>query len=190
LGANYHLFGHINSVSTTSKRQTNSKGQSYDYYTCVISLNLRIVDIETGLVKETETITVGQDLFDLISSRDKDKAWNKSCKKMRTKVTKFIKKAFPLSISILQIEVGKKGRAEVLIKAGDIAGIKKNDKLTVYELRTFDGDGDNLVQKISVGSMTVKEVQGDHISLCKLRKGGKELNNKFLGGVKLICETK
>lgn len=193
LGANYHLFGHINSVGTKSDRRTDSKNRAYTAYTCVISLNLRIVDIETGLVKETETITVGQDLFDaMLSSRDKNEAWNRTCKKMRTKVTKFIKKAFPLSISIVEIHKEKKGKAyELLIEAGDIAGLKKNDKLQVYELKPMTtSNGKTTDRKISVASLTVKEVQGDYVSLCRVKKGGGDLKNKFLGGAKLICETK
>lgn len=191
LGANYHIFGHINSVSTKRENSKNTlTGKNYISHTCVISLNLRIVNVETGAIEKTETLTVGKTL-DFVSARSEGEAWNKSCEKMGRKVTGFIKKAFPLTITLLSIEKEKKGKAtEVLVGAGEIAGLKKNDKLKVFELQEVNYNGVLKERRIPIADLTVKEVQGSDFSVCRVKKGGGKLKNKILGRAKLICETK
>ncbi|MFT7606881.1 MAG: hypothetical protein ACI8VT_004484, partial [Saprospiraceae bacterium] len=190
LGANYHMFGQINSVSTKTSHSKDSKGRTTTSYTVVISLNLRIVDIETGMVKETETITVGQNLFEFISAQTEAEAWNKSCKKMGSKTKGFIKKAFPMTISIIQIEKEKKGKVtEILIAGGSVIGLKKNDKLNVFEITELEVDGKMFPREREIASLTVSDIQGGQLSVCKVKKGGGDLKNKILSGAKLICKT-
>ncbi|HHS95003.1 MAG TPA: hypothetical protein ENJ45_00310, partial [Phaeodactylibacter sp.] len=111
LGANFYLFGHINSVTTKENISHDSKtGKTHISYTCNISLVLRIVDIETGLVKMTETIEVGN-ILSLLSSKSPELAFTKACKKIASKTKKYIKKAFPINLSIIRIEEEKKGKA-------------------------------------------------------------------------------
>ena len=188
LGANYNLFGMVNSISTQRNKHVNKETREVSYsWDCTISISLRIVDIETGLVKDTEIINAKAGLLGISVADTEIDAWNSACKKVAKKTQDFIKRACPLVAEIAQIEKEKSGAAvEILISGGSALGIKKKDKLEVFEVSLLNGKE----REVNIASLIVKEVQGANFSICKVKKGGQLLKDKIIGGATLICKSK
>lgn len=196
MGAQYLLFGNINNIQITRKRNQNTLTKKYTTtYECDIQLNLKIVDTGTREVKATETLNIGGNtgkLFDLsFASGDTEiDAWNAACKKLVKKVKDFIKDAIPVNISIVQIEAEKKGKAtELLIAGGSNIGLSKNDKIIIYELSEINVGGETLKREQEIAILSVSELQGKNLSVCKVKSNGDILKEKIIGGANLICKT-
>lgn len=190
LGAQYLILGNINSASV-AENTTDGKRS----YSGTVSIALKVVDITTGQVIASETITksAGGGLFaTLINSDTQQDAINKAIKGLEGGIDKFVKNNFPIIFSIAEIsEVSKKGEAKtVTVAGGTLFGVKKGDKFKVMELTTIEVDGKKKERKKEIGELKVTKVDDENFSTCSVTTGGADINKKFTEKVKLQVITK
>lgn len=84
---------------------------------------------------------------------------------------------------IVKLETEKKEKAKtVFVNLGSANRVSKDDKFTVY--RQFSVAGNSGKEKI--GALTVSEVQGATLSLCKVKDGDKEIYAALQAGETLV----
>ena len=71
------------------------------------------------------------------------------------------------------------------ISVGDALGAKKGQKYDVREVRTIAGRE----SRKTIGEIEVVDVEGDDISLCKVKKVGKEIYKSISGENKVIVTS-
>lgn len=191
IGAKYLLMGHLGSMEVVKNKHEIDNQTSYTY-SYQLSLSVKIVNVETGQVISTENLTPskGSLLNYIMASKTEEAAWDKACEGIYKSAIKYIRDAFPLELQIIQIEKIKKDKASmVLISGGKDLGLYKNAKLIVYELTELSVNGVVVERQKEIGKLTVKELEGDNLSICKVSKGGEVLKQKIESGAKLICKT-
>lgn len=171
LHANYLIQGH---VTTLEGIRVVDKEGKVSYKGSVV-FSLKIVDIATGTVKGTENYSYegsGSGLFATGTGDTPDKAISNTMNPIERDLKKMVNEYFPLEGTILEISAEKKGKAtEVYIDLGEKHGIQKKQKLAVFVEREIAG---RKSQK-RIGEIEVEAVEGDDISLCKVKKGGEEI---------------
>ena len=152
LGAQFIITGQVSSMTAAYKTR-DGKG----YYDGSVSYTLKVINPKNGTLIGTKTfqhsgLTGG-------TGGNKEEA-----------IANTIKRA----VYSMRLEVNseKKGKAEeVYINLGSMNGVKAAQKFTVYAIREVAGRE----AKKEIGRLTVKAVEGDDISLCKVQKGGEEI---------------
>lgn len=191
-GADLLMQGVVNDISFKETTTTNSKGEKTTTIATVINLTLKVIDPKTGTVEETSTITIPSGMFDtdalLLVAYSEDEAVSTYAKKLLPKkMRKLINAAFPVEGKILELADTKKGEVKTLyIDLGNNFGAKPKQKFEVREVRTIGGR----TSKKVIGEVEVVDVEGDDISLCKVTKGGKEIQTSFDAGNPLIITSK
>ena len=191
LGAEYLVSGHVLLYKTerVSGTKTDAKGNKSTYYGYkgTITVNLKVIDIVTTAVKASESMTV---TGGGASTKTKEAALNIALKRLNKKIDKFVDVNFPLIVTIVEISESKKDAAtSILIGAGSYLGLKKGDKLTVKEITSVELNGQMVDREREIGELKIKEVEGEHFSVCSVKKGGDKILSKFNSGAKLICIT-
>lgn len=191
-GADMLLQGVVNDISFKETTTTNSKGEKTTTLAPIINLTLKVIDPKTGTVSETSTITIPSGMFDkdalLLVAHSEDEAVSTYSKKLLPrKMRKVINDAFPVEGKVLEIGESKKNEAKTLyIDLGSNFGAKAKQKFDVREVRIVAGR----TSKKIIGEIEVQEVEGDDISLCKVNKGGKEIQESLDAGNTLIITSK
>ncbi len=89
--------------------------------------------------------------------------------------------------TILQVESVKKDKAQtVYIDMGSLQGIMENQRFDVYVETDIAGEKG----RTEVGALIAKTVLSEQRTLCKVTKGGKEINDAMSGNKKLVIVTK
>jgi len=181
LGAQYIVMGNI---AKADEVQTQSRvvyvGDVTSYH-ADISFSIRIVDVSTSEVVASNTFSS--------SEKGKD-AFDKALNTIKPEIEKFIKKNFKLSVSLAQVEAKDASGAatKVLIAGGSTLGLKVNNILKVYEVTHLEVDGKQLPRKVTIGKITVTDVQDENFSECTVIEGGIDIATKIAGGSKIKCE--
>lgn len=90
-----------------------------------------------------------------------------------------------VSGSVVQTVDVKKNKVQSLyINLGSDQRLRKGDVLPVYVVNNVGG----YFGTVQVGSVTVSEVQGGSLSLCKVKRGEKEIFNALNSGAQLVVE--
>ena len=189
LGAQYLISGNVNSASITES--ITNEGQKY--YGCTVTIVLKVINVSTGQVIASETISKGSGtaLFSMPSDTAQD-ALNKAVKGLDVGIDKFVKTNFPVIFAIAEIqEVNKKNEAKtVLISGGNAFGLKKGDKLKVVEISILEVGGKKLERKKEIGELKINKVEDDNFSSCSVSSGGADINAKFIAKANLQIITK
>lgn len=178
MNARWVVGGTITRVEAIKKRDSSGKY----YYDGAIDVSVNIVDVATGTITETKTITTtGGALLSgftegtSIGDTEED-AIASSCKILKTRAKNFTEEYFTLKGNILEVASEKKGKAEeVYIDLGESLGVKKGDIFEVFEQRMIAGRK----SRKKIGELKVKTVEGDDISLCNVTKEGKIIFDKM-----------
>lgn len=184
-GADFVLQGVINDI--TISKTTTSSGTTYDP---VYAFTLKVIDPKTGKIVATETFKAPNGIFDLTGftciAYSPDEAVTAYSIIIPKKIQKFIRSAFPIQGSVLELADVKGDNVKTLyISVGDALGAKKGQKYDVREVRTIGGKESRRL----IGEIEVSDVEGDELSLCKVKKGGQDILKSFKAGNKLIINS-
>jgi hypothetical protein len=165
LGAQFIITGQVSSMTAAYKTR-DGKG----YYDGSVSYTLKYINPKNGTLICTKTfqhsgLTGG-------TGGNKEEAIANTIKSAVYSMRDFVDEYFKMEGTILEVNSEKKGKAEeVYINLGSMNGVKEAQKFTVYAIREVAGRE----AKKEIGRLTVKAVEGDDISLCKVQKGGEEI---------------
>lgn len=165
LGAQFIITGQVSSMTAAYKSKD---GKSY--YDGSVSYTLKVINAKNGTLVGTKTfqhsgLTGG-------TGANKEEAIANTITYAVHSMRDFVDEYFKMEGTILEVNSEKKGKAEeVYINLGTMHGVKDAQKFTVYVVREVAGRE----AKREIGRLTVKAVEGDDISLCKVQKGGEEI---------------
>lgn len=166
LGAQYIITGQVSSMTAAYKKDKDGKG----YYDGSVSYTLKVINPKNGTLIGTKTFQHSG--LTGATGANKEEAVANTIKSAVYSMRDFVDEYFKMEGTILEVNSEKKGKAEeVYINLGSMHGVKDAQKFTVYVVREIAGRE----AKKEIGRLTVKEVEGDDISLCKVQKGGEEI---------------
>lgn len=180
----FTLSGEVIDVTTWTKSRTteskDSKGKVVknvytDHYASV-TVSLTLQDMATGQ-KWTQKFTDGGGLYHY---RSEGAAIEGAPNLMQGKIVKHYNNLFPLTAQIVEKASEKKDKMnEVYIDLG-------SDNV-IFKGLYFTGEVAGRVTEHKIGKIKVEEVQGADISLCKVDKGKKEINEAMDSGQTLTA---
>lgn len=152
-------------------------------------LHVELTDYRTGTV--IWSTDLDQDNNTSMHSSDPMESVHQSiCNSIRNKLTSLFPSSAPrtsIEGSILSIAAQKKDKAEtVYVNLGSNHEVRSGDTFTVYAPVAIGNNSGST----SIGTLTVDEVQGGTLSLCKVKKGGKEILTAIQQGATLIVHSK
>lgn len=184
----FTLSGEVIDVTTWTKSRTteskDSKGKVVknvytDHYASV-TVSLTLQDMATGQ-KWTQKFTDGGGLYHY---RSEGAAIEGAPNLMQGKIVKHYNNLFPLTAQIVEKASEKKDKMnEVYIDLGSDNVIFKG----LYFNVSIAGEVAGRVTEHKIGKIKVEEVQGADISLCKVDKGKKEINEAMDSGQTLTA---
>ncbi|MDE6491086.1 MAG: penicillin-binding protein activator LpoB [Muribaculaceae bacterium] len=181
-GANFLIQGRIGSIVT--ERHTTDQGSVY--YDAVLTYTLKVINPNDGTLVASKTFKHGGEFLNLETSSTPEEAVMKVCKHTLKGVVPFVHEAFPVIGSILEANETKKDDIKsVYISVGDAAGVAKGAWFAICVEREIAG---RKSQK-EIGRLEVENVEGDDISLAKIKKGGKELKAAMDAGQTVIIKS-
>lgn len=167
-GANFLIQGIVDNLSMQEK--TLDSGSKY--YEAAITFTLKVINPKDGKLLSSETFKVGDDLINLTNGDTPDLAIVNTCRKSAGKIKKFVDKNFPVVGKILEIGEVKKDEAKTLyVSVGSNVGVVKGDRFEVKKVRTIAGR----TSASKIGEIEIEAVEGDDISLAKVKKEGKAI---------------
>ena len=178
MNARWVIAGTVTRVEAVRKKNSDGKY----FYDAAIDVSANIIDVATGTITETKTITTdGGGLLSgftegtTIGDTDNE-AIASACLVLKSRAFVFFFVFFTLKGAILEVASEKKGKAEeVYISLGETSGVKKGDIFEVFEQRVIVGRK----SRKKIGDLKVKTVEGDDISLCNVTKEGKVIFEKI-----------
>jgi hypothetical protein len=195
IGAQYIVAGHVNSSSVEESSYTNEKGETTLSYTAKISVNLKIINVETGETEKSEIITGSSSrglMGTILRCGTPQVAMGKAIESIDKEVDKFVATNFPIRfyISEIQEKDGRGNAKKILIAGGSAFGVKKGDNLSVVEIVEAPVEGKMVQRRKEIGKMKVVKVEDENFSICEVKEGGIEINSKFEAKAKLQVITK
>lgn len=181
-GANFLIQGTVTSITTS----TSKLDDGTIYYTATCAYTLKVINPKDGKLVSTKTFKHGDGIMDGVTGDTKDEAVSKVCKKAIKAVRELVEDAFKLQGTILEIAVEKRDKAEeVYISLGAAHGVGPDAWFSVCVARTVAGR-----QSLKeIGRLKVKDVEGDDLTLCEVKKGEKEILAAFKGGQELVVKN-
>ncbi len=181
LMSNAILKGSIDNISVRRGEQTDINGVKRIVYRATATYTLSIINAANGTLEKQEN-------FESIGSGETEAAAASASLEISQKpLERFINNVYKVQGKIEEIEAndGKKAKS-VYVNLGSNDGIAKGKKLEVSKEITIAGKKSNKL----IGEVTVTEVMGENISLCKVNKGGEEILTEFNKGTTLPVKTK
>ena len=168
LGATHILDGRVNSC-TTKREVVKSDDKTRNEYTTTINFTITLTSMESGK-QITWDREVSNDEYD-----DEDKAYSGAVKKIHSTLYEDIRAQFPLYAHLLDEEFNKddEKKETCLISLGRAANVKVGDYFSVYEVSQIAGED----VETKVGEIEVTAIVGQNVSRCKVKKGGKEIQD-------------
>lgn len=184
LGANYILQGTVTSFSTSKKQSSDGKSV---YYDATVAYTLKVVDPSNGTTLATKTFKHGQGIADMNTIGDTpDEAATNVANYARKAVRALVDEAFKLGGTILEINQEKNGEAkQVYISLGTDHGVSAKSNFKVYVLRKVAGRD----SRKEIGELKVNAIEGADITLCDVKKGGKEIKQAMDSQQKIEVES-
>lgn len=181
-GANYLIQGRVASIATTKKKTDDGN----IYYTATCAYTLKVINPADGKLVSTKTFKHGDGITDIITADTEDEAVAKVSRKAVKAVRELVEDAFKLQGTILEIALEKKGEAkEVYISIGSDHGVGNGAHFSVCIEREVAG---RTSQK-EIGQLKVKNVEGGDLTLCEVKKGGKEIKAAMEAGQKVVVKN-
>ncbi|MBV6878590.1 CsgG/HfaB family protein [Epilithonimonas ginsengisoli] len=202
LGAQFLISGNVKSVSTSTDESRDTQGRITYSYNSLISLDLKILDLETGQVVASGDITskANKGLFDMKSlgksltgsaPSNQREAYAESLKRIEKEIDDFVSKNFAASFLIVEIQDASSNAAKtLLISGGSSFGLEKGDRLGVVELIDVEVGGKKIIRKKEIGEIKISKVEDENFSICDVKTGGTDIFSKFNAKAKLLITTK
>lgn len=192
--AKFEVKGNVNSVTYTKTTHKDSDGKTYSTFDASVTMTLTAVNLSTGETISSKNFDSNRPLWDLTFFGDEmaytqpvalRNAANYMAKK---KFPKWIEETFPASGAILELDEVKGDEVKTaFISLGSQDGLKKGQKFSV-KLKTTVA---NRTRFKEIGEAQCEAVEGEDISLVKIKKGGKEIFKAYSETPdNLIIETK
>lgn len=170
LGANYIIEGFVSSMS--AKKEKLDDGSIY--YSASVAYTLKVINPKDGTLVGTKTLKHGEGITDVCTGSTPDEAVSKACAKAVKAVREFVDENFKMEGTILEISAEKKGEAkELYISLGSDNGVGDGAFFAVFVSRQVAGRSSFK----EIGRLKVKAVEGGDITLCEVKKGGKEIKD-------------
>lgn len=180
LGAEFYVKGNIDALSVTHQK---SDDKTKAVATSIISLKL--IDPNTGRIIKTEQLKFEETNYD----NSESKAMTELIAGIKTdsKVERLVDIFFPIEAQLVDVDKSKKDEATfVYINAGELHGVNKDLKFEVFTVKKVAGRE----ARKKIGELNVEDIQGEDLSYCKVKKGGKEILAKFKEGEKLFVKSR
>lgn len=195
LGADYLISGHVASAQAYEMKAQDANGKITTTYMAKLSFLLNVIDVATGEVIVSETIEpkAGSSWLGVlgIGASTPEDAVTQALKNIGDKIDDFVARYFAQTFSIAQIleKNSKGGATKLLIAGGSASGLKKGDKLTVYELSEIELEGKRLARRRELGEIKIIEVENENFSVCAVNTGGAEIHARFLENARIQIVT-
>ncbi len=180
-GAKYALQGSVSHMNGVRNRLDDGT----IYYSGELSISFKVINLVDGTLVHADDYK-----FSGITAQTSDtpeNAVNKTADYAIVKIPNFIREAFPTTGKIIDVEEVKKGVAKsVYIDLGENVGVKKGDKFDVFQIKKL---GSRTVQT-EVGSLSVSEVAGEDVSVCKVSKCGELIMESLEDGSGVVLFIK
>ena len=177
LGADYIITGTIATMTATEQRDSDNKL----YYKGSIHWTIKVIDAATGTLKTTQTFDHSG--FQVSRGYTRDEAIDKTGYYAKNSMDNFVNETFPIEGLILKVETVKKDKAQtVYIDLGNAQGVTDGQRFNVFLETDIAGE----IGRTEIGALSAKEVVSAQRTLCKVTKGGKEIQEAFQKGQKLI----
>ena len=182
LGANYMLKIHVTQMDASQEK----KDDGSTWYSGLINFTLTLVNVEDGTVKVSKPFNYAG--LNAKYGDTKEAAITATIDYVKISMKKFVNDNFDLKASIVAIENvdKKKGAVSLYIDCGESMGVKKGHTFIVRVEKQVAGK----TLYTEIGRVKVDEVQGDDMSLCKVTKGGVEIQKADQDKKKMVVTYK
>lgn len=179
LGAEYYIKGNVDVLNAERKYKDNKYVSN-----ATIVVTLKLIDPSKGKILETIQVTSEGTNYD----GDNAKAIQDAISSLKgSKTERIVDTFFPIMAQIVDVDKTKKDAATfVYINAGEQHGVNKSLKFEVFSVKKIAGR--EARQKI--GELRVEDIQGEDLSYCKVKNGGKPILEKFQAGEKLLVKSR
>ena len=182
-GANYLITGTITSMATEKKKLDSGS----IYYGATCAYTLKVINPANGKLISTKTFKHGDGITNMANGDTQDEAIAKVCRQAIKAVSELVEEAFKVQGVILEISEVKKDEAkEVYISIGSDHGVGEDAMFSACIERTVAGRKSTK----EIGELKVKNVEGGDLTLCEVKKGGKEIKSAIDGGQTIVVKSK
>ncbi len=182
LGAEYIITGSLSNIEANESWYKERNGrEKFEGYVGRIGFSLKILDVKTGEIVASKIMgnTKDKSWYSLLYGEkfaSEEKAKSRGIEKVREPLLSFIDIHFPLVLKVFEITEEKKDRVkEITIAGGKDLGVKEGQKFRLMELSDVEVDGRSLQKKTPLGWATVKSVDGENFSTCKVQRNGSDI---------------
>lgn len=169
LGANYLIQGVVTSFSTEYKKS--SSGDSH-WYTASVNYTIKVINPKDGTTIASENFKHGNTITEMSTGNTEDEAAVDITKFARKDMRELVNEAFKLNGTIIEINESKGDEAkQVYISLGSSHGVTPKGSFKVFVLRTVAGRA----SRKEIGELKVNAIEGEDLTLCDVKKGGKEI---------------
>ena len=189
-GAKQLLIARITSCQVERVDGTSGKKS----YHCNLNVGVRLIDVETSEVIVSDSWTNGDHAIwnpkSFITSTSESGAIQKAVKELKKPVKQFMDDNYPVQAGIVSVETTAGTKAKtIMIELGSEDGIKKNDKLVVYETGTRKVRGKDMSYKTEIGQIKIAEINGPSLATAEVKKGGDVILAKYNQGAKILIKS-
>ena len=181
LMSNCILKGNVDNFTVTQEQYKTLDGKMATRYAATVNFSLSILNASNGtLVAQQNFTSQGTGATDQLASSSALSANGKY-------LERFINNAYRAEGKVVELDDQDAKKVKTLyISLGTDDGVQKGQKIEVFKEVTIGGQ----VSKKIVGELTIQEVMGPAVSLCKVNKGGDVILSEFGKGTNLPVRTK
>ena len=181
LMSNCILKGNVDNFTVTQEQYKTLDGKMATRYAATVNFSLSILNASNGtLVAQQNFTSQGTGATDQLASSSALIANGKY-------LERFINNAYRAEGKVVELDDQDAKKVKTIyISLGTDDGVQKGQKIEVFKEVTIGGQ----VSKKIVGELTIQEVMGPAVSLCKVNKGGDVILSEFGKGTNLPVRTK
>ena len=181
LMSNCILKGNVDNFTVTREQYKTLDGIMATRFVAVVNFSLSILNASNGtLVSQQNFTSRGTGDTEQLAGSDALSANGKY-------LERFINNAYRAEGKVVELDDQDAKKVKTLyISLGTDDGVQKGQKIEVFKEVTIGGQ----VSKKLVGEITIQEVMGPSVSLCKVNKGGEVILSEFGKGTSLPVRTK
>ena len=182
-GANFLIAGTVTSIATEKKKLDDGT----PYYSATCAYTLKVINPSNGKLVSTKNFKHGDGILNSVTGDTEDEAVSKVCRQAVKTMRELVESAFRIEGFVLEISESKKDEAkELYISIGSDNGVGPDAYFDACIEREIAGRKSNKV----IGFLKVKNVEGGDLTLCEVKKGGKEIKQAIDGGQKVVVKSK
>ena len=150
-------------------------------------LHTKVINPSNGKLVSTKNFKHGDGILNSVTGDTEDEAVAKVCRQAVKTMRELVESAFRIEGYVLEISDTKKDEAkELYISIGSDNGVGPDAYFDACIEREIAGRKSAKV----IGTLKVKNVEGGDLTLCEVKKGGKEIKQAIDGGQKVVVKSK